>query len=67
MRLIALMTGIAILQGHLEVAETTCIEMALYTSKTNMLASDLERKFIVIEIFSEAIYTIMAIETGRPK
>ena len=64
MRLIASMTGIAILSSHLEVAETAGVDMTLHASKTYMLASDLEREFIVVEVFSQSIHTLMAIETG---
>jgi hypothetical protein len=67
MWLIIMVTGIAILQCRCEVTQTARIDMALYTGKINMPASDLKRKDAVIKIFSKAIHTIVTIETGRTK
>jgi hypothetical protein len=63
-RFIALVAGVAILRGLLEVADAAGIDMALHASQTHMLTSDFERKGIMIEIFSKTIHAIMTIETG---
>ena len=62
-----MMTGIAVLQCHCEITQPARVDMALYTDKTNMLASDFERENIMIEFFSQAVHAIMAIETNRTK
>lgn len=66
-RLITLVTGIAILQCHFEVTQTTCIDMTLHAGKTDMLARNLERKDIVIEVLPKTIHAIVTIETGGTK
>lgn len=66
-RLIVEMTGIAILRCRGKIAYTSRIDMALDTSNTNMLATELECRDIVIEIAAQAIHAIMAIETSRTK
>lgn len=67
MRFIVVMTGIAILQCHLKIAQPTRIYMTLHTLKSIMPAYDLERKLIVIEVGHQTIHTIMTIETSRAK
>ena len=42
MRLVGLMTGIAVLQRYLEIPEAAGIDVALYTGKTYMFARDFE-------------------------
>ena len=42
MRLVGVMTGVAILPRHREIAEAACIHMALHTGNSNMPACQLE-------------------------
>lgn len=67
MRLVAPVARIAILQGRLEVSEAACVDVALHAGKPHMLTGNLERKYVMIEIFPETIYAIMTIETGGTK
>lgn len=60
-------TGIAVLEGHREITESARVDMALHTCHAHMLARDLERKSIMIEILSETIHAIMTVETRRTK
>ena len=57
------MTGIAIPQSHREILQPARIDMTLDAGNANVLACELERKGIVIEISSEAICAIMTVET----
>ena len=42
MRFVVIVTGIAILRGGREVAKTACVDMALHTGRTLMLARQFE-------------------------
>jgi hypothetical protein len=66
-RLLGVMTGIAILQCHLEIAEPARIDVALYTGQANVLSGELERKDIMVEVLSKTIDAIVAVEAGRAK
>ena len=66
MGLILLMAGITIRKRRPEIIELARCIVALVTGETHMIASDLERKGIVIEVFIKAIHTIVTIKTGCP-
>lgn len=67
MRIVLVMAGIAILQCHRKVSQTTRIEVTLHTGKPDMFAGELERKSIVIEALPESVHPVVAIETSRAK
>lgn len=62
-RLVPAMTGIAVLQSHLEIVQPARIKVAFYTFQSDMPAGDLERKLIMIEIRDQAIDAIVTSET----
>src|SRR6186997_3029955 len=64
MRLIVMMTGVAILPGRLEVVNAARVDMTLHTGKTHVPASQWEGKDIVVEILSEPIHAIVTVETA---
>lgn len=66
-RLILPVAGIAILQRRGEIAQTARIDVTLYTGNADVLASNFERKGVVVKILSEAISAVMTIETSRAK
>lgn len=57
-------TGRAILGGHLEVTQSSGIEMTLDTGDLSVRSGKPERKDGVIEILVKAVHTVMAIEAG---
>lgn len=61
------MAGITILMGYLKITRSARIGMTLDTGQPYMLASNLEWKPIMIELFSKTIHPIMTIQTGRTK
>ena len=67
MRLIVMMTGVAILQGHLEVAKAARVDMTLYTGKTHVLTRQREGKAVVVKILPEPIHAIVTVETAGAK
>ena len=67
MRLIVMVTGIAILQRHRKISKTTRVDMALHTRNAGMFACQLEGKDIVVKILPEAIHPVMTVETGGTK
>lgn len=67
MRLVCVMTGIAVLQCNGKVAQPARVDMALNAGQTHVLSGQLERENTVIEMVTEAIHAVMAIEAGSAK
>lgn len=63
-RVVVMVTGITILEGHCKVAKAARIEVALHTGKTFVFSCQLERRDIVVEILPEAVHAIVTVEAG---
>lgn len=61
-RLVSAVTGIAVLQSHLKVVQSSCIDMALHAFESFMFANDLERILIVVKIGHQTVHAIVTIE-----
>jgi hypothetical protein len=64
MRLVGMVTGVAILWRHGEIAKSARSVMTLVAGKPRVFPFQLERKNTVIKILIEAIHTIVTIDTG---
>ena len=67
MRLIVIVTGMAILGRDGEVSKTACIDMTLYTGNTSMFPRQRERELVVIEILPQMIDAIVTVQAGGSK
>lgn len=67
MRIVAPMTGMAILQGHCKITQPARVRVAFYTRKPGMPANDLERELVMIEVGDKTVHAVMTIQTGGTK